>query len=139
MENAEAEGELRGVLLTHAKVFKGTGCCSEASEFEIKLKKGVKPLLIDQPARKRSPAKHRVERETIEKLVNESIMEPSMTPAATQNVFVEKWTHEKQGKPEISMATDFRKLNSITENDAYPLEDLHAIVEWLPTKTRSSR
>jgi hypothetical protein len=50
-QNTQAEGPLRAVLLKHAGGFKGTGCYSNAPEFEIKLKKGVEPLIVDKPTR----------------------------------------------------------------------------------------
>jgi hypothetical protein len=62
-EDRQAKGTLSAVLLEHAKVFKGTGCCYDAPECEIKQKKRVDPLLTNQQIRKRSPAEQRVERE----------------------------------------------------------------------------
>jgi hypothetical protein len=45
-----------------------------------------------------------------------------------QNVFVEKKPYDVNGRREMRTAKDFRRLNAITRSDAYPLEDIHAIV-----------
>jgi hypothetical protein len=134
MENTEAEGVLRAVLLKHADVFKGTGCCSDAPAFEIKLKKGVDPLIIDKPTRKPSPAEQRAEERRLSSWSMRVSWDHPWRRQPRRTCLWKKKTRDKYGKPEIRMVTDFWTLNSMTENDAYPPEDLHAIVEWLATK-----
>jgi hypothetical protein len=123
----EAERDMRAVLRAHRAVFSGIG---KAKVLSFTLSPRTTPTRCpsNMPTRRESLAEQTLEREEVERLVREGILEPSRAPAATRNVFVEKTTYDVNGRREMRTAKDFRRLNSITRSDAYPLEDIHAIV-----------
>jgi hypothetical protein len=116
MDDEEAERDLRAVLRAHRAVFSGVDK-AKGVEFDIELNDDADALSIDMPTRRRSPAEQTLEKEAVERLVREGILELSRAPVATQDVFVEKKTYDVNGRREMRTATDFRHLNAITRSD----------------------
>jgi transposase InsO family protein len=121
-EDPQLQNELRNVIWQRREVFKGTGRI-RCAPHRINVPENTKPIC--EPLRRRSPQELEVERKAMHSLLTSGIMEPSTSPWATHNVFVKK----KDGT--IRTTTDFRRLNSVTTADAYPMEDMGAAVEWL--------
>lgn len=78
--------------------------------------------------RKRSPKEQDIEHETIQKLIELSVLESSSSPWASNNVFVRK----KDGS--IRVTSDFGALNDATATDSYPMEDMRHVLDWLSSK-----
>ena len=116
---------LRKILLRRQNLFKGLGCL-KGVEHRIALVEGAEPVCL--PIRRRSPAEERVEREEVAKYVKMGVLEPAISPWAAANVFVPK----KDGSKRIT--TDFRRLNSLTVADTYPMENVRETLDWLSSK-----
>lgn len=117
---------LRTLLLSFRDIFKGFGRANGV-EHRILLKPDAVPVCC--PVRRRSPAQEDAERKEVLQLVENDIMEPSISPWAAANVFVPK----KNG--DLRTTTDFRGLNSQTIPDSYPMEDVRGTLDWLSGKT----
>lgn len=126
----EAKTRLRSTLTKFAHLFRGVGLVKD-EEFEIKLIPGVDPLTFSQKIRRKSPREEAAEADAINKHLENKIVDPSDSPLGVNNVFVRKKTRNEKGEIEMRMATDFRGVNAGTVKDAYPLEDMGKILEWL--------
>ncbi len=80
---------------------------------------------IKQRPYRMSPAKQAVVQEQLAEMVNAGIVEPSHSGWASPVVLVPK----KDGS--LRFCVDYRKLNTVTENDAYPLPNITEILESL--------
>ncbi|MEL7520348.1 MAG: reverse transcriptase family protein, partial [Cyanobacteria bacterium J06553_1] len=118
----KAEGELRNVLLRHVRVFVGLGCIKNTFH-KIKLNPDTVPLA--EPLRRRSPAQLEAEKEIVGKLLKAGVLEPSDSPWATYPVLTRKKTGAWR------MTSDFRRLNAVTIPDAYEMEELSTVIQWL--------
>ena len=114
--------KLRQVIWDRRAVFKGTGHIQGVAH-RIKVPHDTAPIC--DAMRRRSPAEEETEREAMAKLLEAGIMEPSTSAWASHNVMVRK----KDGT--FRTTTVFRRLNSVTTADAYPMEDMSAAIEWL--------
>jgi len=61
----------------------------------------------------------------VEEMLRNGIIEPSASPWSSPVVIVKK----KDGRPRFCI--DFRKVNEVTEHDAYPLPQIHATLDKL--------
>lgn len=77
---------------------------------------------------RRFPKEQYVERETMQKVLENAVLEPSTSPWESNNDFVRK----KDGS--IRVTADFRVLNDATVTDSYPMEDMRKELEWLARK-----
>jgi hypothetical protein len=59
---------------------------------------------------------------------------PLESPYATNNILVGKKRNADGSAGGMRVTSDFRVLNAVTENLAYPTEDVKTIVRWLETK-----
>lgn len=59
---------------------------------------------------------------------------PLTSPYATNNILVRKKNLLNGASGGTRMTSNFRALNSVTRDMAYPIEDLKSIVRWLATK-----
>lgn len=84
---------------------------------------------IKQKPYRLSPVKQQVMEEQLEQMLREGIVEPSHSSWASPVVLVPK----KNGK--LRFCVDYRKVNAITENDAYPLPNITEILESLSGST----
>ncbi|KAL0188454.1 hypothetical protein M9458_015553, partial [Cirrhinus mrigala] len=80
---------------------------------------------IKQKPYRLSPVKQRVMEEQLEEMLSQGIVEPSHSSWASPVVLVPK----KDGK--LRFCVDYRKLNLVTETDAYPLPNITEILQSL--------
>lgn len=83
------------------------------------------PVPLKQRPYRMSPSKQAVVREQLEEMLKAGIVEPSHSAWASPVVLVPK----KDGK--MRFCVDYRKVNAITESDAYPLPNITEILESL--------
>ncbi|RXN02784.1 reverse ribonuclease integrase [Labeo rohita] len=83
------------------------------------------PVPIKQRPYRMSPSKQAVVREQLEEMLKAGIVEPSHSAWASPVVLVPK----KDGK--MRFCVDYRKVNAITESDAYPIPNITEILESL--------
>jgi len=96
--------------------------CTNKLQHTIKLE-GTQP--IRQPARRLPPHQREEVRKLIEDMLNRDIIQPSSSPWASPVVLVKK----KDGS--LRFCVDYRKLNSITQKDAYPLPRIDDTLDTL--------
>ena len=113
---------LRDLLWDRRAIVKGLGCI-KGVKHEIQVKEKVKPIC--EKLRRRSPKEQDIEKVAIEKLLAMGVLEPSVSPWASSNVFVRK----KDGS--VRVTADFRALNNGTVTDSYPMEDMRQVLDWL--------
>jgi hypothetical protein len=70
----------------------------------------------------------------VRKLIDRGILVPSESPYATNNILVGKKRNTDGSAGGMRVTLDFRALNAVTENLAYPTEDVKIIVRWLGTE-----
>ena len=95
-------------------------------EHEIKLED---PTPIKQWYRPRNPAMQEMINQEMDKMLAEGVVQPSTSPWSSPAVI----TRRKDGKPRFCV--DFRRPNSVTKRDAYPLPQVNATLD----KLRGSR
>ena len=117
--------QLRQILLDRREIFKGLGK-SKGTAHVIALQPDVKPVC--EPLRRRSSKEEEVERAAMRKLLKLGILEPSVSPWAANNVFVRK----KDGGTRVT--SDFRRLNSLTVSESYPMANVRDTLDWLASK-----
>jgi len=81
-------------------------------------------LLIKQRYRSRNPAMQKIIDDEIEEMRN-VIIEPSSSPWSSSVVIIKK----KDGR--LRFCIDFRKVNEVTEHDAYPLPQINVTLDKL--------
>jgi len=64
---------------------------------------------------------------------------PSTAPFASPITWVEKKTKDPQGKAELRMCVDYRKLNEVTIRDKYPLPKIADLLQKARGKTHFSK
>jgi len=80
---------------------------------------------IKQRYRPRNPAMQRIINEEVREMLRDGIIEPSTSPWSSSVVVVRK----KDGRPRFCI--DFRRVNEVTERDAYPLPQINATLDKL--------
>ena len=80
---------------------------------------------IKQPPRRIPQAQRAVVEEEVKKMLEQGIVEPSCSPWASPIVLVTK----KDGS--VRFCVDYRRLNSVTKKDAYPLPRIHESLDTL--------
>ena len=91
-------------------------------EHEIKLED---PTPIKQRYHLRNPAMQDMINQELDKMLAEGVVQPSTSPWSSPVVI----TRRKDGKPRFCV--DFRRLNSVTKRDAYPLPQVNATLDKL--------
>ena len=81
---------------------------------------------IKQKAYRVSPSKLQVIKDHVEEMLEKDIIEPSSSPYAAPVVLVPK---KQDSKPRFCV--DYRKMNTATHTDAYPLPNIQEILESL--------
>ncbi|KAA8500031.1 Transposon Tf2-6 polyprotein [Porphyridium purpureum] len=114
---------MRLILLEHARVFCGSGCI-EGESYRIRLKANAVPFVAKEL--RRSPAEQTLERTEVERHLAAGNLEPCLASEwGARNVLVRK----RDGR--VRMTTDFRGLNAQVQREAYPLRDVHEVLEFL--------
>ena len=80
---------------------------------------------IRQPYRRQNPYVRQMEQEQVTEMLDQEVIRPSTSPWASPVVMVKK----KDGS--MRFCVDYRKLNSVTEKDAYPLPRIDDTLESL--------
>jgi len=80
---------------------------------------------IKQRYRPRNPAMQQIIDEEVQEMLRNDVIEPSSSPWSSPVVIVRK----KDGRPRFCI--DFRKVNEVTERDAYPLPQINATLDKL--------
>jgi 3-methyladenine DNA glycosylase AlkC/predicted aspartyl protease len=92
-------------------------------QHEIELAPGAKPF--KEPVR-RHPAAHQREADRqVEEMLLKGIIEPSSSPWASEYVMVRKKTGDWR------ICVDFRRLNSVTKKNSFPLPNIEECIETL--------
>lgn len=116
------EQRLREFLDTELELFRDVHGPTDKIEHVIRVKES-RP--IKQRYRPRNPAMQAIIDDEVEKMTQEKIIEPSHSAWSSPVVIVKK----KDGKPRFCI--DFRRVNQVTEPDAYPLPQITATLDKL--------
>jgi len=92
------------------------------TEHQIRLKTAVP---IKQRYRPRNPVMQAIIDKEVEEMERAGVIEPSTSPWSSPVVIAKK----KDGRPRFCV--DFRKVNEVTEKDAYPLPQIEATLDKL--------
>jgi hypothetical protein len=103
-------------------------------EFGLDLKKGADLSILNRPSFANSRVAKEMETERVRELVDWGILVPSTSSFATNNILVGKKTNADGSAGGMLVTSDFRALNSLTENVAYPTADVKRIGRSLATK-----
>ena len=116
--------ELEGLLNKYKDVFsKENGKLGQAGNVQHEIHTRGAP--IRQPFRRQNPYVRQLEQEQVEEMLEQEVIRPSTSPWASPVVMVKK----KDGT--MRFCVDYRKLNSVTEKDAYPLPRIDDTLESL--------
>jgi Reverse transcriptase (RNA-dependent DNA polymerase) len=70
----------------------------------------------------------------MKKLLERCIIKPSVSPCGTSNVIVPKKAFPEETPGGLRVTADIRAVNAVTVGDAFPTEDIGAVLEWLAKK-----
>jgi hypothetical protein len=132
--NKEKQSALRSLLIQCCDVFSSTRSTVPGYEFGLDLKEGADLSILNRPSFAKSRVEKEMEAERIRELVERGILVPSTSAFATNSILVGKKTNADGSAGVMRATSDFRAVNSLTENIAYPTEDVKAIIRWLATK-----
>jgi hypothetical protein len=119
------------VLLEYTDVFSPT---VPGVEYVTQLKHDADLSKLNMKSFRKSPKELATEREAMERFLERVIVRPSASWYGTNNVFVEKWRHPDGTSAGIRVTADMRAVNSESEGDAFPTDDVKAIVFWMASK-----
>ena len=86
--------------------------------------------LIHAKQYRHAPIHREIINEDIEKKLKDNIIEPSSSPMSAPILIVPK-KNDSQGNKRWRLVVDFRRLNSQTMNDSYPLPNIGDILDQL--------
>lgn len=101
-------------------MFKEFACITD-HQHSVELKRGSEPICVLY--QKRFSWEEDLERRRITHLLQFGVMEMSVSSRGASNLFVSR---KDSG---IRFFTDIRALNSVTETDAYPMEDVQMTLD----------
>lgn len=122
LEGTQLE-KLNSFLEEEMLLFTGIKGPTTKVEHRIRVKEGVEP--VKQRYYPRNPAMQQVIDEEVDRMLLEDIIEPSCSAWSSPVVLVKKTS----GK--YRFCIDFRKVNQLTEADAYPLPFIQHILDKL--------
>jgi len=114
---SEESQQLKEFLNTELQKFENIKGPTDRVQHQIRVK-SVQP--IKQRYRPRNPAMQDVINKEVEEMIKEGIIEPSRSAWSSQIVLV------KKPNGQYRFCIDFRKVNEVTEKDAYPLPQVTA-------------
>jgi len=109
----QQQEQLKKVIQSFSDIFRRQNGRTNMLRHQIKLMPDSKPY--NSPPYRYAPAKRQVIEENLKEMKEEGIIEPSKSPWASPVVLAPK----KDGT--IRFCVDYRKLNSMTIRDAYPI------------------
>ncbi|CAF4256571.1 unnamed protein product, partial [Adineta steineri] len=115
--------QLKKLIQSFSDIFRKQNGRTKMIRHHVKLIPESKPY--NSPPYRYSPAKRQVIEENIQEMKEEGIIKPSKSPWASPVVLAPK----KDGT--IRFCVDYRKLNSITTRDAYPIPRIDDTLESL--------
>jgi hypothetical protein len=130
----EAQKALRTLFLRYRDLFSAKTSTVPGFEFGLDAVEGADVTKLNRPAFPKSRVEKELEVERVRELIDRGILVPSGSPYATNNILVEKKRNADGSAGGMRVTLDFRTLNAVTENLAYPTEDVKTIVRWLATK-----
>lgn len=80
---------------------------------------------VHLPPYKTSPEKKRIINQLVQELIDIGVVEPSFSPYSSPVVLVKKSTGDYR------LCIDYRKLNTVTKGDSYPLPNIDNILAYL--------
>jgi hypothetical protein len=125
---------LRNVLSEYTDVFSPTTETVPGVEYVIQQKPDADLSQLNMKSFRKSPKELGTEREAMERLLERGIVRPSASCYGTNNGFVEKRRHPDGTSAGIRETADMRAVNSVSVGDAFPTEDVKAIVSWMSSK-----
>lgn len=123
------------VLLLKCKAaFQPTTDVDMGHEFDIGLTEPTTAANLECPWYKKWRVGKEMEWAAMQKLLEREILEPSMSPLATNNVPVRKEDMLDGSNGGMRIPSDMQKLNSITVGDLFPAMDFKEMTSWLSSK-----
>ena len=122
-ENTEEATRLRAFLEEELPLFDATRGPTDRLQHEIRVKNDHPP--IKQRYRPRNPAMQAIIDHEVDEMLHAGVIEPSQSAWSSPVVIVRK----KDGKPRFCI--DFRRVNEVTERDAYPLPQIPSTLDKL--------
>ncbi|XP_071537584.1 uncharacterized protein [Panulirus ornatus] len=117
----EQAKEVSSVLLSHSSVISDTpGHCTIMSH-DVVLIPGTNP--ISQPPHRILHQKREQMKKEVDYLLHNNLAVPSCSPGASPCLLVPK--EDRQ----LRLCTDYRRLNSVTQSDAYPLPRIDDLID----------
>lgn len=129
----EEKAEVYALLLEYGDSFSPKTSTAPGYEFGIALEDGADLNKLNRRSFPKSRQESELETAEVKNLLERGILVPSMSSCSTKNVFVAKRKLLKGSSVEFRFTSDFRALNSVTKNNAYPTEDVKSVVRWLAT------
>lgn len=117
--------KLTELLENYIEPFSINGKCGETTSIEhtIELLPNTKPFA--EPLRRRAPAQVEETRRQVDLLLQQGIIEESISPWASAYVLAKK----KSG--EYRLCIDFRRLNDATKKTSYPLPNIEDCLDTI--------
>ncbi|XP_053212264.1 uncharacterized protein LOC128395805 [Panonychus citri] len=124
LEHIEKE-KVQQLLIAHRNCFSFSGDkIGRTQMVKHQINTGDHPP-IHQPPYRLSALKRELATKMIEELIDDGFVVPSNSPWASPIVMVDKKTGEKR------FCVDYRRLNSVTKKDVYPLPDIQLALDCL--------
>jgi hypothetical protein len=117
------QGRLQAFLAEELPRFEDVRGPTDLMQHSIRVMKNHPP--IKQRYRPRNPAMQAIIDHEVDEMLREGVIEPSKSAWSSPVVIVRK----KDGKPRFCI--DFRRVNDVTERDAYPLPQIPATLDKL--------
>ncbi|CAF4384057.1 unnamed protein product, partial [Rotaria magnacalcarata] len=124
IEDAEQREQLQQILWKHGKLFDLRQPSIIKATIHHAIETGTHPPIYTSPYRV-SYKDEQIQREEIDKLLKQGVIEESKSPWSSPIVLVRK----KDGS--VRFCVDFRKLNNITTKDAFPMPRIDDIFDHL--------
>ena len=113
------------LLLSHADVLASSDAdLGRTNKLRHHIDTGSSPP-VRQPVRRLSPHRRGEVKQLLSRMLDQGVIEPSSSPWASPVVLVQK----KDGS--IRFCVDYRKLNQVTQKDAYPLPRIDMTLDAL--------
>jgi hypothetical protein len=122
------------LLLRYQDLFSAKTSTVPGFEFGLNVVEGADLTKLNRPAFSKSRVEKELEAERVRELIDRGILVPSESPYATNNILVGNMRNADGSAGGIRVTSNSRGLNAVTENLAYPTEDVKTIVRWLGTK-----
>jgi hypothetical protein len=130
----EVQKALRTLLQRYRDLFSAKISTVPGFEFGLDVVEGADLTKLSRPAFPKSRVEKELKAERVRELIDRGVLVPSESPYATNNILVGKKWNADGSAGGMRVTSDFRALNAVTENLAYPTEDVKTIVGWLATK-----